>query len=402
MPSLPGRTFLRMRITECASVRHKNTSFGRDAREIFLPGRVDRPRRIYIGTTMRKARQLLLLPQVMALLAFALPSFGPCAGDDDDQPVRPPALAKDASPPPVADAAFSIRLSPRRQQLGGLKTQTLAAFSLDEASRAYGRIVDISPLLDLRARYRAAQSDLAIAEAALRVAQKSHDRLSKLHSESIVPTRELILAESQLASEQARHSAAGRRVREIREEAVQSFGLELFRQAVEADSPLFEGLLSRSLVLALVALPANSQLPKSVRAIQIAPSGEPVKKQARLVSPAPKTEESTQGETWFFVADSAGLRTGMRLDAWIPQGGHLAQGVLIPLSAVVWRDGKPWVYVKTGADAFARRPLESHADQGASWFVADGFKPGEEVVSVGGQMLLSEEQRRGAPSADDD
>jgi hypothetical protein len=87
----------------------------------------------------------------------------------------------------------------------------------------------------------------------------------------------------------------------------------------------------------------------------------------------------------------------MRLDAWIPQGGAAAAGVLIPLSAVVWRDGQPWVFVKTGAAGFARRPLGSRSEHGEAWFVAQGFAPGEEAVVVGGQMLLSEEQRRAAP-----
>ena len=350
---------------------------------------------------MRKARQLPFLPLGLALLALNLASPDLYA-DDDDRPAPAQTPLTKASPKTPVEAAFSLRLSPDRQRQGGLKTQALTAFSLGEATHAYGRIVDISPLLDLRARYRAAQSELVIAEAALQVARKNHDRLAKLHSESIIPTRELILAESQLASDQARHSAAGRRMQEIREAALQSFGKELFRQAIEAESPLFEGLLSRSLVLALVALPANASLPKTVRAVSIAPSGEQGRRQARLLSPAPRTEESTQGETWFFVADSAGLRTGMRLDAWIPQGGQSAQGVLIPLSAVVWRDGQPWVFVKTGSEDFARRPVGGYSEQGGAWFVAEGFAPGEEAVVVGGQMLLSEEQRRNAPKAGDD
>jgi len=345
---------------------------------------------------MRKARQLSLLPLGLVLLPLGLNGPNLYAGSDDDRTALAQSPAAVSRQKNSGEAAFSLRLSPDRQRQGGLKTQALAAFSLGEATQAYGRVVDISPLLDLRARYHTAQSERVIAEAALQVARKNHDRLAKLHSESIIPTRELILAESQLASDQARQLAAQRHMQEVREQALQSFGPELFRQAMEAESPLFEGLLSHSRVLALVALPANASLPKSIRAVSIAPSGEQGRRQARLLSPAPRTEESTQGETWFFVADSLGLRTGMRLDAWIP-GGQLAQGVLIPLSAVVWRDGQPWVFVKTGPDGFARRPVGVHSENGSGWFVAEGFAPGEEAVVVGGQMLLSEEQRRNAP-----
>lgn len=347
---------------------------------------------------MRKALPRLH-PAIAGMLLLAC--SGLAAADDDDKP--PPQTEASAPGSHSQPGAAGLSLDPQKQRQSGLKTQALQAYALGKETPAYGRVLDISPLLDLRTRHRAAQSGQAIAEAALKVAKKNHERLAKLHNESIIPARELIQAEAQLAADQARYDAAARHVQEIREEALQSFGAELFKQAAEADSGLFEGLLNHTLVLALIALPAGQSLPKTARSVTLAPSGEPNRaRQARLVSPAPRTEESTQGETWFFVAEAQGLRTGMRLDAWVPASGAASLGVLIPLSAVVWRDGLPWVFVKTGADDFIRRPVGNHSERGDAWFVGQGFKPGEEVVVVGGQMLLSEEQRRTAPQGDDD
>jgi hypothetical protein len=334
----------------------------------------------------------LVLAVLVALLSppMALPA------DDDDAPA--PARTTGRSD----TGGFTLDLSQQRQRQGGLKTQPLAAFALGEEIRAYGRVVDISPVLELRARYRSAQSELAIADAALQVAQKTQARLARLHSEAIVPTRELAQAESQLAADRARRDAAGRHVVEVREQALQSVGDDVFRLAVEAESRLFEGLLNHAQVLALVALPAGQHLPKQLRQATLAPGGERGKaRSATLLAAAPRTEESTQGETWYFVAAAAGLRAGMRLDVWLPLGGVAARGVLIPHSAVVWRDGRPWVFVKTGAEVFARRAVDAPVEQGGAWFVAQGFAPGEDVVVVGGQMLLSEEQRRNAPKDGD-
>lgn len=331
------------------------------------------------------------------------------AAGDDGMP--PTTLSHEASPlptetkaaSPAAQVGFTLVLSPKRQQLGGLQTKPLAAFTSREDTLAYGRVLDIRPLLELRSRYRSAQSELAITEAALQVAQKNHDRLETLHRESIVATRELIQAESQLAADEARNLAAVRHIREVREDALQSFGETLFKLAVETESRLFQNLLNHAFVLVLVALPANQSLPGIKSAITLAPSGEQNKsRQARLLAPAPKTEESTQGETWFFETSADGLRTGMRLDAWIPHAGHALQGVLIPLSAVVWHEGQAWVYLKTSQDHFTRRVVKSYRERGEDWFVAEGFVPGQEAVVVGGQMLLSEEQRRIAPRGDDD
>ncbi|MCX7112176.1 MAG: hypothetical protein NTX45_19025 [Proteobacteria bacterium] len=358
---------------------------------------------------MRKARLLSIPLLSLALLALSMVWQNLPADDDDIHPSAssqaPHSLpAKTGTDNVDGQLRFAIlKLSAGRQRLGGLKTKALAAASMRVESLAYGRVLDIRPLLELRSRYRSAQSELAIALAALRVARKNHDRLETLHRESIIATRDLIQAESQLAADQARQEAASRHIREVREEALQSWGGILSGLAVEAESRLFQSLLDRSLVLVLIALPAKQSLHGVDHAITIAPSGEQGKSRpARLLAPAPKTEESTQGETWFFEANSTGLRTGMRLDAWIPQSDIASQGVLIPLSAIVWHEGRPWVFVKSGSDGFVRRPVGVHREQGENWFVAEGFATGEEAVVGGGQMLLSEEQRQNAPKSDDD
>jgi multidrug efflux pump subunit AcrA (membrane-fusion protein) len=153
----------------------------------------------------------------------------------------------------------------------------------------------------------------------------------------------------------------------------------------------------------LVTLPTGQSLPATAHTVNLAFGGERGKpRPARLLAAAPQTDVSTQGETWFFAADAAGLRTGMRLEARIPLGRKAVHGVLLPQSAVVWRDGQPWVFVKTAAAGFSRRLVAAHSEQGEAWFVAEGFAAGEEVVVVGAQMLLSEEQRRSGPHDGDD
>lgn len=330
--------------------------------------------------------------KALLLLLALLPV--PLAGAESD---GDEAASKDL---PRAEAALT--LSAERQRLAGLETARLATFELQSEVHAYGRVFEIKDLLALRARYRAALSELTIAEAQLKVAQKSYQRLSDLHRESIVATRDLIQSEAQLASERARCEGFRRNLREVREEALQTWGGELFRQAIEAESPLFDALLDRSRVLLLVSLPpAESSRP--YLHVKISPSGD--RQQARdatLVSAAPRTDETTQSETWFYSAPSAGLRSGMRLDVWLPRGDDRRGGVLIPLSAVVWHNGKPWAYVKSGGDTFKRRMVEGYRELGQSLFVERGFSAGEELVVTGGQTLLSEEMRPQIPAEDGD
>lgn len=329
----------------------------------------------------------ILLP---LLIALQLAPAWTAAGEPD---ADEPATSALAAPAPSAGAA-TVSLSADGQALAGIQTAPLQALELEDESRAYGKVLDMQELLSLRARYRAALSELTIAEAQFKVARSSYERISHLHRESIIPTRDLIQAEAQLASEQARCEGFRRNLQEVLEEALQSWGGELFRQAVERESPLFHSLLERSRVLLLVSLPPGHARPETYRRIKVALSGERQQaREAELVSPAPRTDETTQGETWFYAAPAAGLRSGMRVDIWLPDAGARQSGVLIPLGAIVWHVGRPWAYIQAGATRFVRRPIGPHRDLGGAWFVQPGFEAGEALVVVGGQTLLSEELR---------
>jgi hypothetical protein len=65
--------------------------------------------------------------------------------------------------------------------------------------------------------------------------------------------------------------------------------------------------------------------------------------------------------------------------------------VAVPRSAVLRFNGATWVYRQTSDETFERlevaldRPLEN------GWFVREGLKPGEKLVTVGAQQILSEE-----------
>ena len=352
---------------------------------------------------MKKTRLFPILLSTVALLSLPMAY----SDEDDNQPSailksKHPLTTETGSSKPNGQTGFSLVLSPDSQQKSGLKTKTLAAFSMHTELLAYGRVLDIRPLLELRSRHHSAQSELAIAEAALRVARKNHDRLENLHRASIIATKELIQAEAQLASDQARQEAALRHIREIREEALQAWGETLCKLAVESESRLLQNLLKHSSVLVLIALPANQSMPLKTHTIGIAPTGEKDKpKSAHLLAPAPKTDEATQGETWFFEASSDGLRTGMRLDANISLTSQSTQGVLIPSSAIVWHEGQPWVFLRTGVDRFVRHRVGEHRELGEDWFVNDGFAVDEVAVVGGAQMLLSEEQRHNATKSDE-
>jgi hypothetical protein len=75
---------------------------------------------------------------------------------------------------------------------------------------------------------------------------------------------------------------------------------------------------------------------------------------------------------------------------------------MIPKSALIWHLDQAFVYIKTGKDRFSRRPVTHFSATADGYFISDGIGPGEELVTTGAQMLLSEEMRGQIPDEDDD
>ena len=78
--------------------------------------------------------------------------------------------------------------------------------------------------------------------------------------------------------------------------------------------------------------------------------------------------------------------------AYLPIGPTV-QGVMIPAAAVVWWQGKAWVYVQTDPNHFVRRELSTETPVPEGWFVGTGLAAGDSIVVRGAQLLLSEEFR---------
>lgn len=364
-------------------------------------------------TAPSKRRAAALL--AVAALAAGLWGWGAShAAADDDVPAasatKPPARAgqdagDDAAPSRVTrvGGANAVRLSGEEQKQTGLQVLRLQASTHRSESLAAGRVLEIAPLLELRTAYGEARGELAMARAAATASSLEAKRLRTLHrDDGNISTRELEQADARAAADQAHVAAARRKLDDIAARATQQWGARLAAMALQDGSGLFARLLDQREVLLLVTLRRDETLPQAVHSIQAGPTGDRRgARRAMLISAAPGTDPVSQGETYYFHCDAQRLRTGMRLDAWIPRPGKPRQGVEVPGSAVLWYANRLWVYVRSGNDLFVRRPLTQYEETADGWFVSEGVDAGEQVVVRGGQMLLSEEFRAVIPSEDD-
>lgn len=341
----------------------------------------------------------VLLP-ALALAGLLLAVSAARADDDDDDP----APAAGPAQIELLDGVPVVRLPRDLQQRGGLETASLEAATHTDERPAYAEVVDLGPLLEQRAAWRQLLAEQRVARATLAASRQDYERLRSLREQRrYVSDQDLVAAQARWESDEARAGGMDAQAEDLRAQMLQMWGPTLTSWALDGGGPAFDSLVARQEVLLLVSLRAGDTLPEGTTEIRVGRGDEPGRfVPATLVSSAPRTDPAFQGETWWFRAPAGRLRIGMRVDARIPTGAAGQAGVAVPVAAIVWHGGEPWVYVQLDDERYARRALEDWRERGDTWFVADALEPGERVVVRGAQMLLSEEFRWQIPSEDDD
>ncbi|MGB8275627.1 MAG: efflux RND transporter periplasmic adaptor subunit [Alphaproteobacteria bacterium] len=348
-------------------------------------------------------------PDIQALWRGAVESVEAVLGRDLDavpdareQPAKvSPANAKadgEAKEGPrveVVGGRPAIRIDESTQERIGIETVTLKPVTFSPEIASFGRVLDLQPLLAQRARYSTARYQGDVVRATLSAAKREFDRLTKLHrDEGDIATKRLQEGEAEVARQEAELRRFDAEMASVRDETRQQWGEVLTRWALDKSSPEFERLLARQDVLLLVTLPAGETLPSETAQVFVARGGDRAQaKPAQYVSPAPGTDPVTQGETHYFRTAADGLRNEMRLDVWIARAATRETGVVVPPSSIVWATGQAWAYVQIDGEHFVRQPVATGEEAPGGWFVRDGLRPGDRLVSAGAQMLFAEEFR---------
>ncbi len=275
----------------------------------------------------------------------------------------------------------------------GVALGQLEAISHRPEIRAYGTVLDLGELTDLRNGIATAAAQLAKANAAVEVARKDYERVKGLfQTNQNVSEKVVQVAEGTLRTEEANAQAAHAALDATHATARQHWGAVVSTWLAEG-APEFERLrLQNDLLIQVTFAPSSSAMGAPAEATVQTASGRLVA--AKFVSPALRTDPKIQGRSFFYVvsADDSDLLPGMNVTALLP-AGEAASGFVVPTSAVVWLQGKSWAYAQVKPDKFARREVSTEQPVNGGWFQAKAFAADEVIVSKGPQVLLSEEFR---------
>jgi hypothetical protein len=270
-----------------------------------------------------------------------------------------------------------------------VKTVNLAGVT-GRANRQIPAVV-IAPqeLFDLRTNYVNATAQVEKARASLDASSREFQRLSGLNKENKnVSDKAVEAAEVTFSSDQTTLRNANQLLALSGLPGRQHWG-PIVGGWIEHGSAELEAVLAgRTWLLQATPgdgtnVPSRLSLKNGQRMIE-----------ARLLSQLPRVDPRFQTPSYLYsVPASSGLVPGMNVIAFAAQGS-LERGVVIPSPAVLWWQGKSWVYVETVSGVFVRRETSLTTPLADGWFMQRGFAPGDRVVVEGAQQLLSEEFRR--------
>jgi len=285
-----------------------------------------------------------------------------------------------------------ITLDAETQERSGIETAALPSTPHPEELRAYGMVLDVARLTELSNNYANAKAQVQTAQAKLAMSKPAFDRAQKLFNEThVVSQAQVQAAEAAFGTDQASLVAAEAQVRTLTATAYQEWGSVLGKSLVE-ESPMIKALIERQNFLLQITLPPGVILsgPPAIAAIEI---GKAARREVTFVSPATRIDPKIQGLSFFYAAAAAsGVLPGMNVLAFLPSGKSI-EGVAVPASAVVWWQGRAWVYRRTGRETFARLAIATDLPAPDGGYIANDVAKDAEIVTHGAQLLLSEEFR---------
>lgn len=304
-----------------------------------------------------------------------------------------PAPAVPAQRVQVVNGETVVVIGSDGQRASRIEVAPLAPTTVTPQIAAYGSVIDLQPLFDLRNRLVAARADRESARAQANASRAQYERTRALFEDDRnVSQKSLQDAGAAMVTDHTKLQAAEAAATALNTALHQQFGSAVARAASAPDSPLLQRLANGQAVLLRVTLPAGVTAPSDI-SIDV-PGESPLP--ARKVSASPQADPAVQGRPYFYVASHA-LPVGTRVTAHVAQTGSPTSGLLVPESAIVWFGGERWVYVRTAPNRFTRRYLASPLTTDRGVIVTGGLRPDDQVVGQGAQLLLSEELRPQGP-----
>jgi len=295
----------------------------------------------------------------------------------------------------VQNGRSVVHLDDAALRRAGIRTEAVRRGAQPETVRAFATAVDLQPLAQLSGAHQAATAQLKSAQAKLAASRAEYERARQLfEDQQNVSAAHLQSAQAAFLADQAALEAAQSQIDAVLANARLNWG-PVLAGALAASDPqqraLVDDLLARRQLLLQVALPSDwaSVAPPAQGQVLLEGRDGPA---IYLVSAAAHADPRLAGRSFLYRAfPDASLLPGASVTVRLPTGRSV-EAARIQASALVWWQGRAWVFVRTHAGDFERHEIAFDRASDAAALLAD-LDAGTEVVVQGAQVLLSEELR---------
>jgi membrane fusion protein, multidrug efflux system len=307
------------------------------------------------------------------------------AETESEAPVQAPSRVKSEN------GHIVLSFDTSAQKANGILTTALSPTKQQIENQATGVVMQLQPLLDLKASFNTPATDLIRARANARASQAEYERLCHLNQEGTNASDKAVEAARATAeSDAALVQNAQQTITVLKGSALLHWG-PVVAGWLERKSPQMDALLmQRRFLLQVTATTATRFSAPKHAIVQFADGSDA---QAGFVAVLPQLDPRLQVPSLLYeIAAHPGLVPGMNLNVFLASG-PLEPGAIIPSGAVVWSQGSAWCYVEESPGKFVRTAVQTSNPVSSGWFVTQGIDSNAHVVTSGAQTLLSEEFR---------
>jgi hypothetical protein len=272
-------------------------------------------------------------------------------------------------------AANPLQLTAEKRTAAGIVLGEPKRVELAPEVKAYGRVLDPSPLIALLA-------DIESARAALAASEKEFARVQKLHAQDANVSAQVVeTAEATVLRDRAQATAAQARL-------IAAWGAALARRS---DLPqLIAAFAEQKMALVridLLGVPASADLPREARVAAL--MGDETPRPAEIIAPAPAADAASQAPGYLALVRENPRPPGTALVAWLTGNGAAQPALMVPPGAIVYHNGSAWVFVLGKNDTFERRRVEIARTSADGVAVVSGLDEHARIAIGGTQQLLS-------------
>jgi multidrug efflux system membrane fusion protein len=299
------------------------------------------------------------------------------------------ACGKPAAEKPAEKEAETPGITLKAEEIQSLGIVTVPARSASwrQQISGYGVVMALDTIAQTDADVQTAQAAAAQSQAAAARAQ------SLSTGEEAAVSRELVeTAQSKAAADQAALALARRKTDA-------AFGRNAPWHDAASRQAIMARLASGRSVLVRVTFPLGMLDNEKPGTLQIARLGaNPKSLTTNTVWEAP-ADNSFPGRGFYALVDGSDLAQNEHVTAMVPMGSAQA-GVSVPADALIYGESEAWIYVQTQPGTFLKTRIDTGKVLGDGYFVAEGVRAGQPVVTRGAGLLLAHETNPSTEAGD--